>query len=146
VDVSLTDHLPQRSSHRSRLLALPFVMLCAMVYLSSAAHFALVEHGACLEHGEVIHLGELREGARPRPPEVSVSDEHSIWESQEISEGDEDHCTEAFLRREGLARPAWCLLVLELAGREYPAPALEHVHLEPVARLRLAPKASPPVS
>ncbi len=146
MDVSLADHSPQRSSQRSRLLALPFVALCAVLYLSSAAHFALVEHGACLEHGEVIHVGELREGAQPRPPEVSVSDEHSIWESQEIPDVDEDHCTEAFLRREGLTGPAWCLLVLEIAAEAGSVPALEQVHLEPVARLRLAPKASPPLS
>lgn len=146
MDVSLPDHLPQSSSHRSRLLALPFVALCAVVYLSSAAHFALVEHGACLEHGEVIHLGELREGTRSRPPEASLSDEYVIWESEAISDCDEEHCTEAFLRREGLALPVWGLLVLETATQLCPAPELEHVHLESVARLRLAPKASPPLA
>ncbi|WP_407739590.1 hypothetical protein [Hyalangium sp.] len=129
------------------MLALPFVVLCAVVYLSSAAHFALVEHGTCLEHGEVIHLGELREEAPSRPPEASVSNEHIIWESQAISDdGDEDHCTVAFLRREGPVCPAWSLLVLEIAAEAGPVPALEQVHPEPVARLRLAPKASPPVS
>lgn len=49
-------------SRRPRLLALPWVLLCVLAYLGSAAHFALVRHSTCLEHGELVHEEELEQG------------------------------------------------------------------------------------
>jgi hypothetical protein len=119
-----------------------------VVYLGSAAHFALVQHGTCLEHGEVIHLDELRASAQPLPPEASFSDERLTRASQAIgaSHGADAHCSHNFLRRQGLAHSALCLLTAVFAAEPVPAIALEQFHPEPVALLRLAPKASPPLS
>jgi hypothetical protein len=119
-----------------------------VVYLGSAAHFALVQHGTCLEHGEVIHLDELRASAQPQPPEASFSDARLTRAGQEIaaSHEDEAHCSHVFLRRQGLAHSACCLLTTVDAAESVPVIALEPFHPEPVARLRLAPKASPPLS
>jgi hypothetical protein len=129
-------------------LALPFVALCAVVYLGSAMHFALVRHSTCLEHGEVIHLDEAQGPAQARQVEVSFTDERVTRASQGVaaSHGAEAHCSHAFLRREGLAPTARLLLAPEAVAVSGGAPVLEQLHPEPVARLRLAPKASPPLS
>ncbi len=146
--MSRSDLQPQRSSPRSRLLALPFVALCAVVYLGSALHFAFVQHGTCLEHGEVTHLEESGSGAQPRPREASFTDERLTRASQgaTISHGADAHCTHAFLRREVLLPAAGALLAPEPSAESGPVARWEQVLPEPVARLRLAPKSSPPLS
>ncbi|WP_224361811.1 hypothetical protein [Hyalangium versicolor] len=145
--MSFPAHPPLRSAARTRLLALPFVALCAVVYLGSAVHFALVQHSTCLEHGEVIHVDELRAIAQPAEVEVAFTDERVARSSQGVtlSHGAEAHCTHAFLRREGLAPSASILLAPEKVAEVRTTPSLEQLVPEPVARLRLAPKSSPPL-
>lgn len=141
-------YLPQRSAFRTRLLALPLVALCAVVYLGSAMHFALVRHSTCLEHGEVIHVDEILGLAQPGQVEVSFTDERLTAAGQgfTVSHGAEAHCSHAFLRREGLAPTASILLAPEAVAASGSAPKRERLLPEPVARLRLAPKASPPLA
>jgi len=148
VDVSRSAHPSQRSAHRSRLLALPFVALCAVVYLGSAAHFALVQHSTCLEHGEVLHLEEGGGLAQPQRPEASFTDERFTSASQgvRIGHGAEAHCSHASLRRETLMPAEWCLAAPDLQSESGRGSLHGQLLPEPVARLRLAPKSSPPLS
>ncbi|MDY7224849.1 hypothetical protein [Hyalangium rubrum] len=138
------------SFHRPRLLALPLVVLCALAYLGDMAHFTLVQHTTCLEHGEVIHVGE--EGLHEQPAgvvlassdaEVSIS---RAGPAAMASHDAEAHCAHTFFRRETLTPAVETLLTVEALAVSSPAPMLEQVHPEPVARLRLAPKSSPPLS
>ncbi len=146
--MSRPDRHPKWSSPRSRLLALPFVALCAVAYLGSAAHHALVQHATCLEHGEVIHVGEAAAHAQPAQLAVPFEDVRITRASQMATPGHgaEAHCSHTLLRREGLTPAAWYLSGAEPEARPRPVLAPEQVHPEPVARLRLAPKASPPLS
>jgi len=139
---------PQRSAPRSRLLVLPFVALCAVVYLGSAAHFALVQHATCLEHGEVLHLEEGGGLAQSQRPEASFTDERITSASQRgrIGHGTEAHCSHASLRRETLMPAAGYLAAPDLQSESGRGPTQDQLLPEPVARLRLAPKSSPPLS
>ncbi len=138
-------HLPG-STHRPRLLALPLAVLCVLAYAGDMAHFTLVQHATCLEHGEVIHVGEgparavehSSAGAGVRLTRASVA---------AVAPHDAElHCAHTFLRREGPPPPAKVLLAVEAPATLGPAPKAGQVHPEPVARLRLAPKSSPPLS
>lgn len=146
--MSQSDRHPQRSPLRSRLLALPFVALCAVAYLGSAAHFAFVQHATCLEHGEVIHVSESQAHAQPPRLEDSHTDVRITRAGQEeaAAHGAEAHCTHTFLRRESLVPAAWYLLASDPETESGPVLGLEPVFSEQVARLRLAPKSSPPLS
>lgn len=148
MDVSRSDRQPQGSARRSRLLALPFVVLCAVAYVGSAAHHALVQHATCLEHGEVIHVGEASGHTQAQVVRDSFADERITRAAQAApaSHGAEAHCAHTFLRREGLPPPAESLLTVAGPASTDEAPTLEQISLEPVARLRLAPKSSPPLS
>jgi len=148
VGVSRSDHHPLRSSHRQRLLALPIVALCVVVYAGNAAHFALVQHSTCLEHGEVMHLDGEGLTAQPQRLEASFIDERFARPDQgaRIRHGAEAHCTHAFLRRESLVPASWCLPWPEAMAESGRSFGLEQVPPEPVARLRLAPKSSPPLA
>jgi len=142
-------HLPGKL-HRPRLLALPFVVLCALAYAGNVAHFALVQHATCLEHGEVIHVGEGEAHAQPQAVE-QPSARSGVRVTQASAEatashGSEAHCAHTVLRREGLAPPAQLLLPVQALAIAGPAPLVDQLHPEPVARLRLAPKSSPPLS
>lgn len=142
-------HLPGKL-HRPRLLALPFVVLCALAYVGNVAHFALVQHATCLEHGEVIHVGEGEAHAPPHAVE-EASAQSGVRVTQASAEAtashdSEAHCAHTVLRREGLAPPAELLLPVEALAIAGPAPLVDQLHPEPVARLRLAPKSSPPLS
>jgi hypothetical protein len=129
-------------------MALPFVVLCAVAYLGSAAHHALVQHATCLEHGEVIHVGEADGHTQARVVQDSFTDVRITRAEQAAaaSHGAEAHCAHTFFRREGLPPPAESLLTVEGPTSSDEAPVLEQSSLEPVARLRLAPKSSPPLS
>lgn len=148
MDVSRFDNHPPRSPHRPRLLALPLVVLCAMAYLGSAAHFALVQHATCLEHGEVIHLDSEEGVAQPQRAQASFTDERLTGTGQEaqLGHGAEAHCTHTVLRREGLTQARWYLSTLEALAEPGQSLAWQQPLPEPVARLRLAPKASPPLT
>ena len=142
-------HLPGKL-HRPRLLALPFVVLCALAYAGSMAHFALVQHATCLEHGEVIHVGEGEAHAQPQAVEDS-SAQSGVRITQAsakvmASHDAEAHCAHTFLRRKGLTPPVELLLPVEALAVAGPAALVDQLHAEPVARLRLAPKSSPPLS
>jgi hypothetical protein len=144
--VSRSARPPQRSAPRSRLLALPLVALCAVVYLGSAAHFALVQHSTCLEHGEVLHL---EDGGGSSQSEASFTDERIARRMNQrgrIGHGSEAHCSHASLRRETLLSAAWYLASLDPQSESRRSPTQDLLLPEPVARLRLAPKASPPLS
>jgi hypothetical protein len=148
VDVSRSDRQIQQGPRRPRLLALPFVVLCALVYLGSAVHFALVQHSTCLEHGESIHSGEEGVAAQPQWLEASFTDQRFTRSSQleRAGHGSEAHCTHTTLRRETLVPAALCLPTPEGRAVSAQGPGVEQLPSEPVARLRLAPKSSPPLS
>jgi hypothetical protein len=114
------------------------------------AHFALVQHATCLEHGEVIHAGEAQAHAEPQAVEEPSTEAGArITRASPVAMASHDaeaHCAHTFLRREGVSPPAELLLPVEAPVVSGPAPMLEQVHPEPVARLRLAPKSSPPLS
>lgn len=146
--MSRSDRHLLESPRRPRLLALPFVALCTVVYLGSAAHFTLVQHATCLEHGEAIHLDEEGVAAQPQRLADSFTDERVTRSSQEarIGHGAEAHCAHTFLRRESLLPTAWSLSTPEDTTESVQVLGLEQLPSEPVARLRLAPKSSPPLS
>jgi hypothetical protein len=149
VDVSRSAYRSQRSAPRPRLLALPLVALCAVVYLGSAAHFALVRHSTCLEHGEILHLDEGGGAAQQsQRSEASFTDERITGSGRRvrIGHGAEAHCSHASLRRESLMPAAWCLAALDSEAESGRGFTQDLLVPEPVARLRLAPKSSPPLS
>lgn len=149
VDVSRSAYRSQRSAPQPRLLALPLVALCAVVYLGSAAHFALVQHSTCLEHGEILHIEEGG-GASEQSPrsEASFTDERITSASRRarIGHAVEAHCSHASLRREALLSASWCLSARDPQAEFALRAAQALLVPEPVARLRLAPKLSPPLS
>ncbi|MCP3101352.1 hypothetical protein LZ198_20980 [Myxococcus sp. K15C18031901] len=131
---------------RSRLLALPLVLVCAMAYIGSVLHFALVQHVTCLEHGEVVHV----EG-NDAHASVSVAEEHfddvrvaSRRQDAPAGHGAEAHCAHALIRREAPPPATGTPGITGVSTRSEPALAVFRFHAEPVARLHLAPKASPP--
>jgi hypothetical protein len=143
-------HTPEKL-HRPRLLALPFVVLCVLAYAGSVAHFALVQHATCLEHGEVIHVGEGQAHAQPQAAVEDSSAQSGVRVTRAsaaavASHDAEAHCAHTFFRREGLAPPAELLLPMEALAVAGPVPLVDQVLPEPVSRLRLAPKSSPPLS
>jgi hypothetical protein len=134
------------SLHRPRLLALPLVVLCMLAYLGSVAHFALVQHTLCPEHGEMVHAGEEGNHARLGPVQESFDDSRVASSAGEatVSHGSEAHCAHAFFRRELLPPAAGGPLLTEAPASSGPVSVRAQGQSEPVARLRVAPKASPP--
>lgn len=135
-----------RNLRRPRLLALPLVVLCALAYLGSAAHFALVQHETCAEHGETIHAGEVH-ARGPAEVEKSFADARIARTSQvaTVSHGAEAHCAHTFFRREAPPPPEGGVVSAELSAMSGPTLVADEVLAEPVERLRLAPKSSPPL-
>ena len=129
-----------------RPLALPLVLLCALAYLASAAHFVLVQHRTCLEHGEWVHAEGTAPGdtgakvrVSPAAPEVVSSSELPV-----AAHGVDDHCAHAFLRR-AMPPAEQVTSVLLAPTPEAPSRVVVRDYVRPpVASLRLAPKASPP--
>jgi hypothetical protein len=133
-------------SRRSRLLALPLVLVCALAYLGSAAHFVLVQHRTCLEHGEMVHEGEVEQGEEASgQARRSFTDKRiTRAEAQAPVHGSEAHCAHVFLRR-AAPSPAGVMLSLEAPVQSGPVLEVDSVAVEPqVAWLHLAPKSSPP--
>ncbi|QSQ27427.1 hypothetical protein JY651_22035 [Pyxidicoccus parkwayensis] len=129
---------------RSRLLALPLVLVCALAYVGNVMHFALVQHATCLEHGELVHL---KEGSTHASEQVEDSfDDARVASRQEVLEAhDVDaHCVHVFFRREAPPPSQDTAVLAAVSTRSAPALAVFRFHAEPVARLHLAPKASPP--
>jgi hypothetical protein len=130
---------------RSRLLALPLVLLCALAYLGSAAHFFLVQHSTCLEHGELLHEGEVEQGDASVVP-ASFADERLTRADAmaSVPHGVEAHCSHVFLRRVA-PPPVGVMLSLEAPVSSGPLLQAHGVAWEPpVAWLHVAPKSSPP--
>lgn len=132
---------------RPRLLALPLVVLCALAYLGSAAHFFLVRHTACVEHGDLLHGAEAEQGEAQVQVRESFEDERITRSDAQASvHGADAHCAHVFLRR-AVQPPAGVMLPPEapvLSGQVLEAYS---VAVEPqVAWLHLAPKSSPPRS
>ena len=130
---------------RSRLLALPLVLVCAMAYMGSVLHFVLVQHVTCLEHGEVVHL----EDGAPHASVASVEehfDDVRVASRQDApaGHGADAHCAHALIRREAPPPATGTPGISGVSTRSEPALAVFRFHAEPVARLHLAPKASPP--
>ncbi len=134
-------------SRRSRLLALPLVLLCVLAYLGSVAHFVLVQHATCLEHGELVHEAGVEQGDAPVQLRVTFADERITRSDAQASvHGADAHCAHVFLRRVA-PPPAGVMLSPE-------APVLSGLVLEAssetvepqVEWLHLAPKSSPPLS
>jgi len=132
---------------RPRLLALPLVLLCALAYLGSAAHFFLVQHTPCVEHGDLLHGAEAEQGEAQVKVRESFEDERITRSDAQVSvHGADAHCAHVFLRR-AVQPPAGVMLPPEapvLSGQVLEAYS---VAVEPqVAWLHLAPKSSPPRS
>ncbi|HYO56059.1 hypothetical protein [Archangium sp.] len=132
-------------SRRPRLLALPLVLLCALAYLGSAAHFFLVQHDTCLEHGDLLHQAGVEQGEAPVQVRQSFEDERFTRTDAQVSvHGADAHCAHVFLRRV-VQPPAGVMLSLEA-----PVPSGQVLEADseavepPVAWLHLAPKSSPP--
>jgi hypothetical protein len=128
---------------RSRLVALPLVLLLAVAYLGSASHFAFVRHSVCLEHGESVHLDEVGASAEE---EESFADSRLARTSQVAPEshGAEAHCAHAFCRREAPPPSEGTVVSTSVATVSHPERFADAVVPEPLERLRLAPKSSPP--
>ncbi|MBJ6764221.1 hypothetical protein JGU66_25885 [Myxococcaceae bacterium JPH2] len=125
---------------------LALVLVCAMAYAGSVLHFALVQHVTCLEHGEVIHLDEVARDGRQKALEAAFDDVRLAQSKRAmgVGHGAEAHCHHAFFRREAPAPAPGILQSQVLSSRASPALAVFRFHAEPVERLRLAPKSSPP--
>jgi hypothetical protein len=121
------------------------VVLCALAYLGSAAHFALVQHETCAEHGETIHAGEVH-AQGPAEVESSFADSRIARTSQAapVSHGAEAHCAHAFFRREAPPPPEGVVLSAQVSPTSGVVLVADAVVPEPVERLHLAPKSSPP--
>ncbi|NVI99554.1 hypothetical protein HV824_15690 [Myxococcus sp. AM009] len=142
--MSRSTHRQSVSSVRSRRLALPFALVCVLAYMGSVMHFALVQHATCLEHGEVMHV-EARDAHGAGHVEVSFDDVRVASKRTEAdSHGADAHCVHAFFRREAPPPQQDTPSRLVAPARSEPALAVFRFHAEPVARLHLAPKASPP--
>ncbi|HZI15496.1 MAG TPA: hypothetical protein VE153_34310 [Myxococcus sp.] len=137
-------HLPV-SLVRPRLLALPLVLVCVLAYLGSVMHFAVVQHATCLEHGEVVHV-EAGDAHGTEHVEAASDDARVTARSEAAAEshGADAHCAHSLLRREASPPASGGSTVTVAPTRSAPALAVFRFHAEPVARLHLAPKASPP--
>jgi hypothetical protein len=133
------------SLSRARLLAVPWVLVCVLVYLGSVLHFALVQHTTCFVHGDVMHVSDAP--AHEGPLEESFDDARVARapESTAAPHGGEAHCHHAFFRREAPPPAESAPLVEAVSTRSSPALAVFRFHAAPVALLRLAPKLSPPL-
>lgn len=130
---------------RPRLLALPLVVLCALAYLGSAAHFFLVQHNTCVEHGELLHEAGAEQGEAPLEVRESFEDERfTRADAQASVHGSDAHCAHVFLRRV-VQPPAGVMLSPEAPVLSGQVLEVDSVAVEPqVACLHLAPKSSPP--
>jgi hypothetical protein len=130
---------------RSRLLALPLVLLWAVVYLSSAAHFTLVQHHTCLVHGELVHgEGHGREGSAGGAVSSSTDEHVRLTQGGGDAHRADVHCPHSFLRR-GTPLPAERGLSRCVSATPGVVRETARVSAEPqVAWLHWAPKASPP--
>ncbi|WP_164016934.1 hypothetical protein [Pyxidicoccus trucidator] len=142
--MSRSTHRQPVSLVRSRRLALPLALVCALAYVGSVMHFALVQHVTCLEHGEVIHVEDA--GAHGAGEVEDSFDDARVASRREAVEahGMDAHCVHAFFRREAPPPVESTALLSVAPTRSAPALAVFRFHAEPVARLHLAPKASPP--
>ncbi|QRN93979.1 hypothetical protein JRI60_33140 [Archangium violaceum] len=133
-------------SRRSRLLALPLVLLCVLAYLGSVAHFVLVQHATCLEHGELLHEVGVEQGEAQVQAKVSFEDERiTRAEAKASVHGADAHCAHVFLRRVA-PPPAGVMLSPEAPVLSGPVLVVDSESVEPpVEWLHLAPKSSPPV-
>lgn len=129
----------------SRLLPLPLVLVCALAYLGSAAHFVLVQHRTCLEHGEMVHGDEVAQGHGLERVRASFSDERlTRTDAVPSVHGAEAHCAHTVVRRVA-SPPVGVMLSEEVPAPEGPVLLVDSGHVEqPVEWLHLAPKSSPP--
>jgi hypothetical protein len=130
---------------RPRLLALPVVVACLLAYLGGIMHFTLVQHRTCLAHGEVVHGGgEAHGSALEQASQAPFEDERIARSELAVSAEDEDvHCAHAFFRR-GVTLSTSAPWSVPFEQSSEPVSGAPRVEAEPVARLRLAPKSSPP--
>ncbi|MFB1479741.1 hypothetical protein [Corallococcus sp. RDP092CA] len=136
---------PSPSRSLPRLLALPWVLVCVLVYVGSVLHFALVQHTTCLVHGDVMHVSEPTHDG-PLEEELSFDDARVAKApvSKAAPHGGEAHCHHAFFRREAPPPVGSASVMAAVSTRSSPALAVFRFHAAPVALLRLAPKSSPP--
>ncbi|WP_426731704.1 hypothetical protein [Myxococcus faecalis] len=129
---------------RSRLLALPLAAVCALAYMGTVLHFAMVQHATCLEHGEVVHVEEGGSHTAPVAEESFDDVRLTSRDDAPVGHGSEAHCVHTLIRREGPPPTEVTPVITRVPTRSSPALAVFRFHAEPVARLHLAPKASPP--
>lgn len=145
VDVSASNRQPPAAPPRPRLLAPPLVVAFLLAYLGGTLHFTLVQHRTCLAHGEVVHgEGEHGEAHGPGLAQASFEDKRLTRADLAVSTEEEDvHCAHAFFRRGVTLSTStpWSTPSEQCSEPVRGAPRME---AEPVARLRLAPKSSPP--
>jgi hypothetical protein len=132
--------LPLRTS------AILLGILALLAQGTQLGHMLLVEHAICAEHGELVH-GEAH------PSTGSWAFEAAPGQSMALRPGfaaDEahahEHCGTVSERRDAVAPAAQAVLRLtRLEPLVAPPPKLSP-HPRPRARLRLAPKTSPPAA
>jgi len=119
----------------------PVALLCALAYLGTAVHFSLVRHATCAAHGELVHAGtEPAHAAADRFPDARVA---AADEAPDTGHGAEAHCAHALPRRE-LVRESPALGIAGASASVRTERVPRRAPAEPVERLHLAPKASPP--
>lgn len=127
---------------RPRLLALPLVVVCLLAYLGGTVHFTLVQHTTCLAHGELVHGGGEAHGSGLE--QASFEDRRIARTDLAVSAEEGDvHCAHAFFRR-GVTLSTSAPWSVPSEQPPEPVRGAPRVEAEPVARLRLAPKSSPP--
>jgi len=132
--------------------ALLATVLCLVAQVGGAAHLALVSHVRCFEHDALVHAeaGQVHDRAagREQPVAETTAGLAASGVPAETAVHADDHCAVVALRRRehGLqALPATPLSSPPpTASVAVPPVRQDEVLVGPVARLRFAPKASPP--
>jgi hypothetical protein len=120
-------------------------LLCLVSQVAGVAHLGLVAHVRCLEHDALVHASksQVRHQAAPAPGGPIARGVPA-----DIEDHDDDHCLAVGLRRrdQGLmpvpvAGAAQATVVQAAPSARPPVIVPER----PIALLRFAPKASPPL-
>ena len=132
---------PPSAGRPPRVCAGLLVAVCALAYAASLAHLVLVRHAVCLEHGGLVHAAPAAHAADHVPADERWAAPAAPFPD---SHGADEHCRHPLVRREA-AGPAAPTAALHPADRDGGLRPLAQARLpDPIARLFLAPKASPP--
>lgn len=123
-------------------------LLCLVAQVAGAAHLALVSHVRCFEHDALVHAESGKGHDRAAALERLAAGLGASGVPADTAQHADDHCFVVGLRRREHWVPTRTRIRLPeppaLASTSFPAPRPE-ILVGPVALLRFAPKASPPV-